>query len=131
MLTYNPNFHFPVNLLDSAYQTLPKTLTSSQMEDYIFLLLFEQRQRAIGFIAIAIGTLYGLTLALIDRDSLHFMFGIVAVLMLLVNANQAGLPLFGNHPKISVNGKHVGFMFTPFWAIVAALNWLDFSYTLA
>jgi hypothetical protein len=49
----------------------------------------------------------------------------------LVNANQAGLPFLGNHPKISKNGKNVGIAFTPFWLVVAILNWLAFSYSLS
>jgi hypothetical protein len=72
-------------------------------KDYIFLLLFEQRQGAIGFIA-------------------------VAVLMMLVNAHQAGfLPFFGKHTRVSGHGKNVGIVFTPFWIVVALLNWLAFG----
>ncbi|MEN8983268.1 MAG: hypothetical protein ABF255_13990 [Planktotalea arctica] len=69
-------------------------------EDYVFLLLFEQRQGAICFAAAAAGAVYGLTLGIVKREALHFVFGVIAVLMTLVNANQAGLPFFGNHPKI-------------------------------
>jgi hypothetical protein len=119
-----------ITMLDAALEAAPHEKKRAG-EDYVFLLLFEQRQGAIGFIAIAIGALYGLTLGMVDRDSLHLMFGIVAVLMTLVNANQAGLPFFGSHPKVSINGKHVGLVFTPFWAIAATLNWLGFSYALA
>lgn len=95
-------------------------------EDYVFLLMFEQRQGAICFAAAALGALYGLTIGLADRDALHLVFGVIAALMTLVNANQAGLPLFGHHPKISTNGKHVGIIFTPFWAVAAVLNGLGF-----
>jgi len=100
-------------------------------QDYVFLLMFEQRQGAIGFAAAALGSLYGLTLGIADRDALHLVFGVIAILMMLVNANQAGLPIFGRHPKISTNGKHVGFVFTPFWALATALNWLGFNYAIS
>lgn len=119
-----------IAMLDAAVEAAPQEKKRAG-EDYVFLLMFEQRQGAICFAAAAAGALYGLTLGLVDRDALHFVFGVIAVLMMLVNANQAGLPLFGNHPKVSTNGKHVGFAFTPFWAAVAALNWLGFSYALA
>lgn len=119
-----------VVMLNAASDAAPKGKKQAG-EDYLFLLMFEQRQGAICFTAAAAGALYGLTLGLVDRDALHFIFGIIAVLMMLVNANQAGLPFFGNHPKVSVNGKHVGLMFTPFWAIAAALNWFGFTYALA
>ena len=95
--------------------------------DYVFLLMFEQRQGAIGFVAAAVGALYGLTLALPERDALHLVFGVIAVLMTLVNANQAGVPLLGSHPKVSTNGKHVGFVFVPFWALAAFLNASGFA----
>jgi hypothetical protein len=117
-------------MLDAALEAAPHGKRRAG-EDYVFLLLFEQRQGAICFAAAAAGALYGLTLGLVDRDALHFVFGVVAVLMALVNANQAGLPFFGSHPKISTNGKHVGFVFTPFWAVVALLNGLGFSYAVA
>ena len=104
---------------------------NAQAKTTFFLLLFEQRQGALCFAATALGALYGLTVGLADRDALHFLFGAIAVLMMLVNANQVGLPFFGNHPKVSTNGKHVGLVFAPFWALAAALNWLGFTYALA
>lgn len=116
-------------MLDAALEAAPPEKKRAG-EDYVFLLMFEQRQGAICFAAAAAGALYGLTLGLVDRDALHFVFGVIAVLMMLVNANQAGLPFFGNHPKVSTNGKHVGFVFSPFWAVVAGLNWLGFTYAL-
>jgi hypothetical protein len=117
-------------MLDAALDAAPQKKKRAG-EDYVFLLMFEQRQGAICFAAAAAGALYGLTLGLTDRDALHFVFGVIAVLMMLVNANQAGLPFFGNHPKVSANGKHVGFVFTPFWAIAAVVNWSGFAYALA
>lgn len=100
-------------------------------QDYVFLLMFEQRQGAIGFAAAALGAFYGLTLGIEDRDALHLVFGAIAILMTLVNANQAGLPIFGHHPKISTNGRHVGFVFTPFWTVATGLNWLGFTYAVS
>lgn len=117
-------------MLDAALVAAPHGKKRAG-EDYVFLLLFEQRQGAICFAAAAAGAVYGLTLGIVEREALHFVFGVIAVLMTLVNANQAGLPFFGNHPKISRNGKHVGFVFTPFWAVVALFNALGFSYAVA
>ena len=51
--------------------------------------------------------------------------------MMLVNANHAGIPFLGNHPKVSRIGKNVGIVFTPFWLVVAVLNWLAFYYSLS
>lgn len=117
-------------MLDAAIEAAPVEKRRAG-EDYVFLLMFEQRQGAICFAAAALGAIYGLTLGLDGRDALHFVFGIIALLMMLVNANQAGLPLFGNHPRVSANGKHVGMVFTPFWAVALGLNWLGFTYALA
>ncbi|MEM7179785.1 MAG: hypothetical protein AAF518_02655 [Spirochaetota bacterium] len=118
-----------IKMLETALDAAPKEKITNA-KDYIFLLIFEQRQGSIGFIAIAIGAIYGLTLGLVGRNPLHLVFGIVAVLMTLVNANQAGLSFLGNHPKVSQHGRNVGILFTPFWAAVAVLNWLAFSYSL-
>lgn len=85
-------------MLDAALAAAPHGKKRAR-EDYVFLLLFEQRQGAICFAAAA-GAVYGLTLGIVKREALHFVFGVIAVLMTLVNANQAGLPFFGNHPKI-------------------------------
>lgn len=117
-------------MLDAAVEAAPLEKRRAG-EDYVFLLMFEQRQGAICFAAAALGAIYGLTVGLADRDALHFVFGIIALLMMLVNANQAGLPLFGSHPRVSTNGKHVGLVFAPFWAVATGLNWLGFAYALA
>lgn len=115
-------------MLDAALEAAPKDKTTNA-KDYLFLLLFEQRQGAIGFAAAAIGAIYGMNIELAVRQPLHLVFGVVAVLMMLVNANQAGfLPFFGKHPKISQHGKNVGIVFTPFWLAVAILNYLAFTY---
>lgn len=117
-------------MMDAAIDAAPADKKRAG-QDYVFLLMFEQRQGAIGFAAAALGALYGLTLGNAERDALHLVFGVIAALMTLVNANQAGLPIFGHHPKISTNGKHLGFVFTPFWAVAAALNWLGFTYAVS
>lgn len=120
-----------LGMLDAALAAAPKEkLTNAK--DYLFILLFEQRQGAIGFTAVAIGAIYGMGLEFAARQPLHLVFGIVAVLMMLVNANQAGfLPFFGKHPRVSGHGRNVGIVFTPFWLVVALLNWLAFSNLMA
>lgn len=116
-----------INMIDAALEAAPEK-KKTNAKDYLFLLLFEQRQGAIGFTAVAIGAIYGMNLELAARQPLHLVFGVVAVLMMLVNANQAGfLPFFGKHPKISKHGKNVGIIFTPFWLAVAVLNYLAFT----
>lgn len=119
-----------LTMLDAALDASPKEkLTNAK--DYLFLLLFEQRQGAIGFTAVAAGAVYGMGLELAARQPLHLVFGAVAVLMMLVNANQAGiLPFFGKHPRVSRHGRNVGIVFTPFWLVVAILNYLAFSYAI-
>lgn len=120
-----------ITMLDAALDAAPAEKKRAAA-DYVFLLLFEQRQGAIGFSAVTAGAIYGLTmLTLVERNPLHLLFGVVAVLMMLVNANHAGMPFFGNHPKVSPIGKHVGIVFTPFWLAVAVFNWLAFYYSLA
>ena len=117
-----------LTMLDAALNASPKEKLINA-KDYIFLLLFEQRQGAIGFTAVAVGAIYGMSLELAARQPLHLVFGVVAVLMMLVNANQAGLlPFFGNHPRVSTHGRNVGFVFTPFWLAVTILNYLAFTY---
>lgn len=115
-----------LTMLDAALNAAPKNkLTNAK--DYLFLLIFEQRQGAIGFIAVAVGAIYGLGLELAARQPLHLVFGVVALLMMLVNANQAGfLPFFGKHPRVSNHGRNVGIVFVPFWLVVAILNYLAF-----
>ena len=115
-----------IAMLDAALEAAPKDKAPAGA-DYIFLMLFEQRQGALAFIAVAAGVLYGLTLPLADRHALHFVFGVMSVLFMLVNANQAGVPGLGHHPKVSRNGRNVGFVFAPFWAAAAILNYLGFA----
>ncbi len=119
-----------LTMLDAALHASPKEKVD-HAKDYLFLLLFEQRQGAIGFAAVAVGAIYGFGLQLAAREPLHLLFLVVAVLMMLVNANQAGiLPFFGKHPRVSKHGRIVGIVFTPFWLVVAVLNWLAFSYAM-
>lgn len=115
-------------MLDAALNAAPME-KSTNAKDYLFLLLFEQRQGAIGFTAVAVGAIYGMGLELAARQPLHLVFGVVAILMMLVNANQAGfLPFFGEHPRVSAHGRNVGIVFVPFWLAVVILNYLAFSY---
>lgn len=117
-------------MLDAAIGVAPQEKQTAA-KDYIFLMLFEQRQGAICFTAVAAGAIYGITLSLAERNPLHFVFGAIAVLMTLANANHAGIPFLGNHPKLSRHGKHVGIAFAPFWALVAVANWSSFSTSLS
>lgn len=45
----------------------------------------------------------------------------------LVNANHAGVPGLGYHPRVSRNGRNVGILFAPFWAATAVLNYIGFD----
>lgn len=113
-------------MLDAALNAAPQD-KSAAASDYIFLMLFEQRQGALAFIAVAVGVLYGVTLPMTDRHALHLVFGVMAALFALVNANHAGITVLGHHPKITRNGRHVGIIFAPFWTVVAVLNAIGFS----
>ena len=115
-----------IAMLDAALDAAPKDKARAGA-DYIFLMLFEQRQGALAFIAVAAGVVYGLTLPLAERHALHFVFGVMSLLFMLVNANHAGASFLGHHPKISRNGRNVGFVFTGFWAGAALLNYLGFA----
>jgi hypothetical protein len=115
-----------IAMLDAALGAAPREKTPAGA-DYIFLMLFEQRQGALAFVAVAAGVLYGLSLPLADRHALHLVFGIMAALFALVNANHAGIPGLGHHPRVSRNGRNVGILFAPFWAAAAILNYIGFS----
>lgn len=114
-----------IAMLDAALQATPRDKATAGA-DYIFLMLFEQRQGALAFIAVAAGVIHGLTLPLADRHTLHLVFGVMAGLFALVNVNHAGMPLLGHHPRISRNGRNVGFVFAAFWTAAAVLNYLAF-----
>lgn len=115
-----------VAMLDAALEAAPEDKAPAGA-DYVFLVLFEQRQGALAFIAVAAGVFYGLTLPLADRHALHLVFGVMAALFALVNANHAGVTLLGHHPRVSRNGRNVGMVFAPFWVVAAGLNMLAFS----
>lgn len=117
-------------MLDAALNALPAD-KSGPGKDFVFLMLFEQRQGALAFIAVAAGVIYGLALPFAERHALHLVLGIMSALFALVNANHAGVPFLGHHPKISRNGRHVGLVFAPFWAAAAVLNALGFAASTA
>lgn len=116
-----------IAMLDAALLAAPKEKKTAA-EDYIFVLLFEQRQGALAFISVIAGVIYGLQIPLEDRAVLHFVMLVMSVLFMLVNANHAGIPFLGKHPKISRNGRNVGIVFSVFWLIASILNYLAFSY---
>lgn len=118
-----------IKMLDAALASVPAAKQRAKA-DYVFLLLFEQRQGAIGFTAVAAGAIYGLTLSLVERNPLHFLYGIVALLMMLANANHAGISFLGHHPRVSKSGRNVGIVFAPFWLVLLVLNGLAFVNTL-
>jgi len=118
-----------LTMLDAALDAAPEEKKTAA-SDYVFLLLFEQRQGSLAFIAVAAGVIYGLTSTLVERNSLHLVLGVMSVLFMLVNANHAGIGFLGRHPKVSRHGRNVGIVFAPFWAVAASLNWLAFSSSL-
>ena len=115
-----------IAMLDAALDAAPRDKAPAGA-DYIFLIMFEQRQGAIAFIAVAAGVIYGLSLPVSDRHALHLVFGIMACLFAIVNANHAGVPVLGHHPRISHNGRNVGLVFAPLLAAVTVLNYLGFA----
>ena len=118
-----------IAMLDAALDATPEKKKSAGA-DYVFLLLFEQRQGSLAFLAVIAGVVYGLTLTLVERNPLHLMFAVMSVLFMLVNANHAGIPFLGHHPKVSRHGRNVGIVFAPFWAVATVLNVLAFSSSL-
>jgi len=116
-----------IAMLDAALSAAPKE-KEKVAEDYIFVLLFEQRQGALAFLSIIAGAVYGMQLPLEDRAVLHFLLLVMSVFFMLVNANHAGVPFLGKHPKVSGNGRNVGIVFSVFWLAASVLNYLAFSY---
>lgn len=110
-----------LTMLDAARDAGPKgkEVTSS---DYIFLMLFEGRQISLACWAVVAAVAYALTLGLEARAPLHLMFSVLSVQFALVNFNHAGIPGLGEHPRVSHNGRNVGILFGPFWAVSAVLN---------
>lgn len=113
-------------MLDAAREAGPEG-KGEAADDYLFLMLFEQRQGGIAFLSVAVGVLYGLGLSLDGRAPLHLMFAVMSVLFALVNANHAGVPGLGHHPRVCRHGRHVGIVFAPFWTGAAVLNILAFA----
>lgn len=113
-------------MLDAAIDTAPEAKKEAAA-DYVFLLLFEQRQNALAFISVIVGIVYGLTLPLAERGLLHLILIVVSALFTLVNLNHAGIPLLGHHPRVSRHGRNVGIVFSAFWALATALNVLSYS----
>ncbi|MEQ8238741.1 MAG: hypothetical protein RIA69_05985 [Cyclobacteriaceae bacterium] len=114
-------------MLDAALSAAPREKKTAA-EDYLFVLLFEQRQGALAFIAIIVGAVYGMQLPIEDRAVLHLLLLAMSVLFMLVNANHAGIPFLGKHPKVSRNGRNVGIVFSAFWLGASVLNYLAFTY---
>jgi alcohol dehydrogenase class IV len=121
-LTYDEQ----ITMLDAALEAAPEK-KKLNAKDYIFVMLFEQRQGGIAFTAIAVGAVYAMTIPLADRYPIHLIYGVLAVLFAIVNANHAGVRFLGHHPKVSRNGRNVGFVLTPYWIIAAVLNFVAFS----
>lgn len=114
-------------MLDAALAAAPDEKKTSA-KDYIFILLFEQRQNALAFTAVMVGAISAMNLPLEGRSTFHLMFLVMSVLFTLVNANHAGFMPFGHHPRVSRNGKHVGIVFSIFWLASTVLNYLAFTY---
>lgn len=121
-LTYDEQ----ITMLDAARAAGPDG-KEAEADDYLFVMLFEQRQGGIAFLSVAVAVIYGFGLGLEARAPLHLMFGVMSVLFTLVNANHAGIPGLGHHPRVSRHGKHVGILFAPFWAVAAVLNLMAWS----
>jgi len=115
-----------LNMLDAAIAAAPDEKKTSA-KDYIFVLLFDQRQNALAFTSIMVGAIAAMNLPLEGRSTFHLMFLVLSVLFTLVNANHAGFMPFGHHPRVSRNGKHVGIVFSVFWIVSSMLNYLAFT----
>lgn len=118
--------HEQTAMLDAAVASAPEEKETAA-KDYIFLLLFEQRQNSLALWSVIAGILYGFQLPLEERVLLHFMLMVMSALFAIVNANHAGVPFLGHHPKVSHNGRNVGIVFVPFWLASTVLNYLAFA----
>ncbi len=118
-----------LTMLDAMVDAAPKGKELAA-KDYVFVTLFQQRQGGIVWLAVAVAAIYGHTLGLALRNPLHLLFGVIAVFMAIANANQAGIPMLGIHPRVSKNGRNVGILFTPFWIFAAYANLATFFNTL-
>lgn len=115
-----------LSMLDAAIANAAEAKKTAA-EDYIFILLFEQRQGALAFIAMLVASIYAMVLPLHERHTIHLLFLVMSALFALVNANQAGIPLLGHHPRVSRNGRNVCIGFALFWIVATALNYLAFK----
>jgi hypothetical protein len=116
-------------MLDAAVDAAPAAKKKAA-SDYVFLMLFEQRQGSLAFISVIAGVIYGLTLTLVERNPLHLVLAVMAALFMLVNLNHAGIPFLGHNPRVTRDGRNVGIVFGPFWALATVLNVLAFSWSL-
>jgi hypothetical protein len=116
-------------MLDAAVDAAPAAKKEAA-SDYVFLMLFEQRQGSLAFLSVIAGVIYGMTLTLVERNPLHLVLGVMAALFMLVNLNHAGLRFLGHHPRVTRHGRNVGIVFGPFWALATVLNVLAFSSSL-
>lgn len=114
-------------MLDAAIASMAEEKKTAA-KDYIFLLLFEQRQNSLALLSVIACIVYGFQLPLDERATLHFLLLVMSALFTLVNANHAGIPFLGHHPKVSRNGRNVGIVFVPFWLASTVLNYLAFTY---
>ena len=113
-------------MLDAAVASVPEEKKTAA-KDYIFLLLFEQRQNSLALWSVIAGIVYAFQLPLDERATLHFLLLVMSALFTLVNANHAGISFLGHHPKVSRNGRNVGIVFVPFWLASTVLNYLAFT----
>lgn len=114
-----------VAMLDAARAAAPDGKDRAAA-NYVFLLLFEQRQGGLAFVAVAVAVLYALGTSVGARAPLHLLLTVMSALFLLVNAHHAGVPGLGYHPRVSPHGRNVGVLFAPYWAVAAVLNGLAF-----
>jgi Ca2+/Na+ antiporter len=75
----------------------------------------------------SVAAIYAMSLSLPERHTIHLMFMVMSALFLLVDANQAGIPFFGNHPRVSKNGRNVCIVFCLLWIVSTVFNYLAFS----
>ena len=115
-----------LHMLDAAIDAAPEAKKTAA-KDYIFILLFEQRQGALAFIAMSVASIYAMGLPFPERHTIHLMFLVMSALFLLVDANQAGIPFFGNHPRVTRNGRNVCILFCLLWLASTVLNYLAFN----
>lgn len=115
-----------LGMLDAAISSMPEAKKTAA-KDYIFLLIFEQRQNSLAFLSVIAGVVYAFQNPDADRAILHVLLMVMSVFFALVNANHAGIPLLGHNIKVSRNGRNVGIVFTPFWIAATVLNYMAFT----